>query len=47
MNPSMTESTVYTPKESFSKKYKPYLYKISKDAGYALDLKKYNKDNPL
>lgn len=43
----MTESTVYTPKENFSKKYKPYLYKISEDAGYALDLKKYNKDNPL
>ena len=47
MNPSMTQSTVYTPKESFSEKYKPYLYQISKDAGYALDLVKYNKDNPI
>ncbi len=47
MNPNVTKTASYTPKESFDSKYQPYLYEISKEEGYALNLAKYNKDNPL
>ena len=47
MNPNMIKEALYTPKESFDSKYQPYLYEISKKDGFALNLAKYNKDNPI
>ena len=47
MSPNVPKNVSYTPKKSFAKKYQPYLYEISKEEGFALNLKKYNKDNPI